>query len=52
MFNNVFGTQSDGFRDSPIAYMEQEIQESFDMSGDELYATPKQWPEGLTVEQG
>lgn len=42
MFNGAFGTQDDGFRDKPIAYMEQEILNRFGMSIDELYAMPKQ----------
>ncbi len=42
MFNDAFGTQGDGFKDNPIAYMEQEILKRFGMSIDELYALPKQ----------
>lgn len=42
MFNDAFGTQGDGFRDKPIAYMEQEILNRFGMSVDKLYAMPKQ----------
>ncbi|MGI6072773.1 MAG: leucine-rich repeat domain-containing protein [Lachnospiraceae bacterium] len=42
VFNAVFGTQGDGFRDKPLAHFEQWIMKLFGKSIDELYALPKQ----------
>ena len=42
IFNGVFGTQGDGFRDKPLAHFEQWVMKLFGKSIDELYALPKQ----------
>lgn len=42
VFNAVFGTQGDGFRDKPLAHFEQWVMKLFGKSIDELYALPKQ----------
>ena len=42
VFNAVFGTQGDGFRDKPLAHFEQWVMKLFGKSIDELYTLPKQ----------
>lgn len=39
-FNDAFGTQGEDFREKPLAYLEQLVQERFGMSVGELYALP------------
>ena len=40
VFNAVFGTQGDGFRDKPLAHFEQWVMKLFGKSIDELYVLP------------
>lgn len=42
VFNAVFGTQGDSFRDKPLAHFEQWVMKLFGQSIDELYALPKE----------
>ena len=42
VFNAVFGTKGDGFRDKPLAHFEQWVMKLFGKSVDELYALPKE----------
>jgi len=42
VFNAVFGTQNDDFRDKPLAHFEQLVKKLFGKSIDELYSLPKE----------